>query len=522
MPTKRENEPLQYCVMVSQQQQQQQQQDDNNQERSDLKRFNVTMVFWSNNSDDWRRIWSETQYCDYMATNRPEGLLLADSLGIPAVILVLDDNDGDAQKLIDEYESGRQRQQQQQQFETRRVLHYKDFETNLTDPEIYGIRPGTAFRPPIAQAQPLVDSFPFELFTTTKRIQRQDAKRIDTATAAAADIVQDDDDDNNNSHHNRTLVVVMGSLRGGEAAWQSLYRRVLDVNQADLALIVGQRPENARTSMYERAKYRWEFPEYDDWADAIDTIRNSSAWREDILHRVSKRSGALGAAEGRKGSGAIIFMIRYWLRQHIIRLNLTAVYHRFIITRSDFFYRCNHSVAEMDPHYLWVPTGEDYGGITDRHLVAPSGLVLKALDILEPLFDHPTRYYYRRFTINPEQLIRLRWSHDHMFPHFVKRFPRVMYVCVARGDKSRWGIQDRRYGVSEPDGCVIKYLREFEEAECNCDPHSQVVDSNDAIEVNGTFRLVDEPNETKKQETINVWQQFVCIPGANVSRAKQD
>lgn len=53
---------------------------------------------------------------------------------------------------------------------------------------------------------------------------------------------------------NRTLVIIMGNIRGGERAWESLYKNVLDLNSADLALVVGEMaPKNRTSSMYARA-----------------------------------------------------------------------------------------------------------------------------------------------------------------------------------------------------------------------------------------------------------------------------
>ena len=115
----------------------------------------------------------------------------------------------------------------------------------------------------------------------------------------------------------------MGNLRGGEQAWHSLYKNVLDINSADLALIIGQTnttPNNLyqNASLYTRAKYIWTFCEYDDWADAIDLI-NGSEWRKTHLPYVSKGSGLLGGVRGKKGSGAIIFMIRWFLSQQLLQ-----------------------------------------------------------------------------------------------------------------------------------------------------------------------------------------------------------
>jgi hypothetical protein len=41
---------------------------------------------------------------------------------------------------------------------------------------------------------------------------------------------------------NKTLVILTGSIRGGEQTWRTLYRQVLDLNEADLMLVVGHVP----------------------------------------------------------------------------------------------------------------------------------------------------------------------------------------------------------------------------------------------------------------------------------------
>jgi hypothetical protein len=71
----------------------------------------------------------------------------------------------------------------------------------------------------------------------------------------------------------KTLVIVMGSLRGGEFAWHSMYENLLDLNHADLALAVGYIPEvDKNSSLYSRASYLWEFEEFEDWGIALDMI----------------------------------------------------------------------------------------------------------------------------------------------------------------------------------------------------------------------------------------------------------
>ena len=68
---------------------------------------------------------------------------------------------------------------------------------------------------------------------------------------------------------NRTLVILNGSPRCGDPAWNSLYTQLLDVNNADLALAFGESLD-WNSSLYSRAKYIWEFPELEDWGEALD------------------------------------------------------------------------------------------------------------------------------------------------------------------------------------------------------------------------------------------------------------
>jgi len=257
---------------------------------------------------------------------------------------------------------------------------------------------------------------------------------------------------------NKTLVIALGNLRCGERAWESLYRNVLDVNSADLALIAQQprdRYENA--SLLERAKYAWIIPDYSDWADAIDLI-NGTDWRQIALPLVNPQNPMLGGVGNFSGSGAIIFMYRYWLSQKIQELKLTEQYDRFVVTRNDHYYLCAHNLDKLEPSYLWLPMGEDYGGITDRHLVVSSGDVLKALDILPPILAHPERHmkkFTRRNSIS-ELILRERWREEGLL-FKTNRFKRVMFTCMQPGDGTRWG--QMRWRVKE--GVFVKYENEY-------------------------------------------------------------
>lgn len=264
----------------------------------------------------------------------------------------------------------------------------------------------------------------------------------------------------------RVLVILIGNLRGGERTWETLYRNVLDPNNADLALCIGARNDtNKRSSLYNRAKYLWEYPEFDDWADAIDLIQDST-WRAMILGSYHNDRGGFGGVKGHIGSGAVIFMSRWFAAHHIQQLNLTTTYDRFIVTRSDHYYACLHDLRELDNRYMWVPKGEDYeNGITDRHLICNSGQILPALDIYPPIVQHPDKYVDYQFSSStPEQMLRHRWEEENLWK-WVKRFDRQMFTCAVMGDTTRWRVPGKG-NVSE--GVYLKYPSEYFAAKCNC------------------------------------------------------
>ena len=263
---------------------------------------------------------------------------------------------------------------------------------------------------------------------------------------------------------NKTLVVLIGNLRGGETAWHTLYENVLDVNSADLALFIGYNSTRAayhNATLFERAVHYWTFPEFDDWADALDLIPGvEEGWRDRILPLLHNRSTILGGVRhgGFRGSGAIIFMIRWFLAEKIQQLKLTSRYDQFVITRSDHYYLCRHDLGTLDPNKLWVPSGSDWHGITDRHLVVNSKDVLKALNILPPLLQHPENYqwFLEHKKGNPEMILLQRWIEQGLDQR-ISRFDRVMFTCGETGDRTRW----QALGKTVPEGVRLKYAKEY-------------------------------------------------------------
>jgi hypothetical protein len=319
----------------------------------------------------------------------------------------------------------------------------------------------------------IVSNLQISTFTLTTAEKRRDGSTIINASsetspnASHADISPASQPPSNNS-----LVIIMGNLRGGEQAWQSLYKNVLDVNSADLALIIGQTNNTSNnlypnTSLYTRAKYIWTFREYEDWADAIDLI-NGTEWRETHLpYFTKKRTGLLGGVKGYFGSGAIIFMIRWFLSQHLLH-NPDALnqYERFVITRADHYYQCSHEYTNLDlsNNTMWVPQGEAYGGYTDRHLIVSRSNILDALDIFPTLFQQTDKQLQDWIAVGtPESILKRVWTSKGFHVRTTKR---VMFTCATQWDKSRW--KRAKGDVPGVPGLLKKYESEYNQTQQNC------------------------------------------------------
>ena len=330
------------------------------------------------------------------------------------------------------------------------------------------------------------------------------------------------DTDTNTDRTGKVLVIVMGNLRGGEATWKTLISNALEVNNADLALLIGELDKKSplkNSSLVRRAKYIWTFPEYDDWTFPVDEyITNYTAWR-DYLPPVKKNetveSTLWGPANDMRGSGLLIMVLRYFASQHILQLNLTEQYERFIITRSDFYYGCVHNISDFmtDNDSLWVPEGEEYRGYTDRHLVTSHEHVLQALNILPVLLSGPNPQFKswlssEEYNHNPEQLLKYVWQDIHHLQ--VKQFKRVMFtVGIPNVDSTRWSEATHSFppDIGDIQNLKIKYWNEYvlTNYECRSMKHKQFQGNH--------IQHYNNKNKSKSLGGVNLFESFkpYCI-----------
>lgn len=274
---------------------------------------------------------------------------------------------------------------------------------------------------------------------------------------------------------NRTAVIILGNLRGGEKTWNSLYEHVLDLNSADMILFhVGLvPPQNRSSSMFARSKFFSQVPYFDDWADAIDIMAHGNqSWRERVMKILPVNDSiVLGGAMGIRGSGALIMTARWFLSQYIRDYRLTELYDRFVVTRADHFYNCGHDLSTLSDTKVWIPTGQDWHGVCDRHVVCSASHILDVLNVIPPLIENPESYAltgprmkFHKLT-NTESFLKHRWEQMGIMPR-VGRFMRVMFVSAVDGDASGSFIKPLEGYI--PEGVIVKYPGEYSSSKTNC------------------------------------------------------
>lgn len=259
----------------------------------------------------------------------------------------------------------------------------------------------------------------------------------------------------------KTLVILLGNARGGEKAWNSMYENLLEPYNADLAVCFGYK-ENKTESLYKKSKYVWEIPEYEEWADYyIENFGENGIWKKVFAIAIAGDSGFSGLY-GSRGSSGITLALRHWILKN--KKDILLNYDRIIITRSDYFYYDKHPILDND--HFWIPFGEGYGGITDRHHIFPSSDVDLVLGIVENYVN--TNLILEDFSNIPNHCLNIERSYIKYFGRFgyskkIKQFKRVQFTVRVSEDTTRWytGPNDGNLLVPGHTDLYIKYSDEY-------------------------------------------------------------
>ena len=261
--------------------------------------------------------------------------------------------------------------------------------------------------------------------------------------------------------NSKTLIILIGNARGSEVAWNSLYQNVMLPLNADLALVLGDDKINRNNSLFHRAKYIKLIHEYDDWGDCIDMIAekadlNHINWRKVHLENKQFDPALWGGVKYNghliKGAGAIQNCHRWFVTELIHEHKLLEKYDQFIMTRTDHYYASKQHL--LDNNNIWIPKGEDWGGICDRYIVLNKSNVVKSLNIIPWIIKQKTQVLSHT---NPETALLKFYISIGVFP-LIKRFDRTFFTVKTKDDPTRWSGNAM---FIEQLGVYSKYPNEF-------------------------------------------------------------
>ncbi|CAF3962776.1 unnamed protein product, partial [Adineta steineri] len=218
----------------------------------------------------------------------------------------------------------------------------------------------------------------------------------------------------------------------------------------------------------------WTVPEYTDWGVVFEMIAktchvnsNIGKWRKYCKIPGQFMGGVANCSHS--GSAGILLAFRWLVQQKILEFNLLDKYDWFILTRADELYLCNHhDFLEMNKNHALLPTGENYGGWSDRHIIGKSSNFLKMMNITTELVCK-SDFWFRtlkrlRGEVNLESIQKVIWAHMKLQ---VSEFPRSMFTVKREQDATRWsnGIS---HAAVQTFGLKIKYPDEFTAAVKHC------------------------------------------------------
>jgi hypothetical protein len=274
----------------------------------------------------------------------------------------------------------------------------------------------------------------------------------------------------------RVLVCLLASTRAHQLTFPSLKRHVLDELNADLALALAIDENYDYANRYwQHAKYRWAVPNFSDVGELFDLAQRwlchqnnmpAQDWRP-MLQIKGIWQGGIRSPDPQHTMSSIQTFCRWLLLNGLQQDEILDRYDRFVISRSDFVWLCPHPpLSILDRDAIWVPDGEHYGGLNDRHLVVSRVDLVNCLNVIQDILLHPIQLY-EEMKNEPGYYY---WNNELFFAHHlrrkglfdkVKRFPYVMYMARPTNDESlTWS----RGHYAPAVGHYVKYEKEFRTA----------------------------------------------------------
>ena len=193
----------------------------------------------------------------------------------------------------------------------------------------------------------------------------------------------------------------------------------------------------------------------------VTTYKKPLHWRTFLTLRNQFMGGVRDPEHQHPGSAGILIFFRWFLWKNMRDHGLLNKYDRFVITRSDFIYQLPHPRLELlDDSFIWVPDGEHYGGLTDRHVVLSKNTLEPYLNLFQNMVLRSNEYVMKMQSHTEWNLEKLICFHlqQNRVVHTVREFPYVMYSVRGVDGRTRWTAGK----YSETHGYYIKYSTEYD------------------------------------------------------------
>lgn len=238
------------------------------------------------------------------------------------------------------------------------------------------------------------------------------------------------------------LVILAGSPRGGEATWNSLYKNVIKTLNADLAICTTSNFVN-ESSLFKNSNYQWIIKNYQDFFDYYRTNFKGN-WKEFF---------ELGMNTGLYSSGSIHFIFKDFILKNY--LNILKGYKYIIYSRFDQYYMYPH--IKGNPNKILIPSGEDYKGLCDRHVIFPSEYSELILDICKFIDSSDIDKLKGEF-LNCEVTYQKQLDKNNCL-NLVERYARTQFTTSLPGEPTNWRIA--KYKIYFFNKLLLKYPDEF-------------------------------------------------------------
>jgi hypothetical protein len=238
------------------------------------------------------------------------------------------------------------------------------------------------------------------------------------------------------------LVILAGSPRGGERTWKSLNKYVLQPLDADLAICCSDKWDQ-NISLFELAKYKWVFKEFDDY----------SIYYEKNFLGSWKQYFNTGIKTGLYESGLLHFVFKDMIKRQY--LEVLKNYKYIIFTRFDQLYVDYH--PEFKGNQIWIPDGEEYSGVCDRHAVFPSNFSEKFFGICDYVDSEEALKEAPEF--NNCETTYLNHLKNVGLDNKIVIFDRIQFTASLKNEHTNW--RTAKYNIYLTKSLMMKYPGEF-------------------------------------------------------------